>query len=171
MTLATRQPVDAPTRTHLTGRQWSGWLLLVYLLPLAILVLSARLGDNGIPQAFHAIQPWLGDGGQMPGLRYGHLEAAANILLFAPIGFLVAGSVARRAGSLRALRYGMPDWAVWLLATSLSAAVELAQLFLLTERSGTLRDLICNSTGALAGVLAFRIVQSARHRATRRKIP
>lgn len=166
MSLATRPPVDTSSRTPDTGRPWAGWLLLAYLVALSVLVLSARLEDNGIPQVFDAVQPWLGDDVQIPGLWYGHLEAAANLLLFVPIGFLGAGWVPRRAGSLPALRHGVPDWAVWLLATSLSAGVELTQLFLLTERSGTLRDLICNSTGALVGVLAYRIVQSARHRAT-----
>lgn len=167
MTVTVRGRASLPAPDSVPHRRWAAWLLLAYLLPLTVLVLAPRLGENGVPQIADAILAWTRDTGPLPGLRYGVLEAAANILLFAPIGFLVSGMVARRPGSPRDLRHGIPDWSVWLLTTALSAAIELTQVFLLTERSGTVRDLWCNSAGALAGVLAFRLVQSARHRSIR----
>lgn len=150
-------------------RQWAGWLLVAYLVPVAVLVLSARLGDQGIPQVAEALLHWLGDGGWPGVVRYGHLEAAANIALFIPIGFLLNGLIGRRRSLTRRWSPGLPDVVVWLLACTVSAAVEVTQLYLLTERSGTLRDLLCNAAGALAGVLAFRLVHRTRLRAERRK--
>jgi glycopeptide antibiotics resistance protein len=105
------------------------------------------------------------------GLRFGYVEVLANIALFVPIGFLLAGFWGRRAGSATLDHLGVPDWAVWLIAMALSAAVELTQMFLLTARSATVRDLACNSVGALAGVVTYRIVQGACQRARTRRTP
>ncbi|MGW9550348.1 VanZ family protein [Citricoccus zhacaiensis] len=167
------EQVSAPPRSE--HRRWAGWSLLAYLVPLSALVLSARLGDQGIPQAADALLQWFSETRWLSEIRFGHLEAAANVLLFVPIGFLFAGLWGRstRTGTraLRIPRSGLPDVVVWLLAVLLSAGIELAQMFLLAERSGTFRDLLCNATGALAGVLAFRLVQMARSRASRRNTP
>ncbi|GAA1116916.1 hypothetical protein GCM10009670_02130 [Citricoccus alkalitolerans] len=167
---ATRQP-NREAEARPERRRWAGWILLAYLVPLTALVLSARLGDQGIPQVADALLHWLGETRWLSEIRFGHLEAAANVLLFVPIGFLFAGLWGRRTRMPRTSRSGMPDLVVWLLAVLLSAGIELAQLFLLTERSATFRDLLCNATGAFAGVLTFRLVQMARSRASRRNTP
>ncbi|XKH55675.1 VanZ family protein [Citricoccus nitrophenolicus] len=168
MTVVNEQ-VPAPRRSE--HRRWAGWGLLAYLVPLAALVLSARLGDQGIPQVADSLLRWLGETRWLSEIRFGHLEAAANVLLFVPIGFLFAGLWGRRTRTPRTPRSGLPDVVVWLLAVLLSAGIELAQMFLLAERSGTLRDLLCNATGAFAGILAFRLVQMALSRAPRRNTP
>lgn len=166
-----RQLRAAATPGSAVPRQWAGWLLVAYLVPVAVLVFSTRLGDQGIPQIADSLLHWLGDGGWFGIVRFGPLEAAANIALFVPIGFLLTGLMGRRRSLAHGWTPGLPDVVIWLLACTLSAAVELTQLYLLTERSGTLRDLLCNSAGALAGVLAFRLVHQARLRAERRKTP
>lgn len=148
-------------------RRWAGWLLVAYLVPVATLVLATRLGDQGVPQIADSLLHWLGDGGWFGMVRFGHLEAAANIALFIPIGFLLTGLIGRRHLT-RGWSRGLPDVIVWLLACGLSATVEITQLYLLTERSGTLRDLLCNASGALVGVLAFRLVHWTRLRTERR---
>lgn len=151
------------------SRRRAGWLLVAYLVPLAVLVLSIRLTDIGLPQVADTLVLWATDLGVVPGLRFGHVEAAANVLVFIPIGLLLSGVCGRSGTGRRGA--GLPDGAVWLIATLMSASIELTQMFLLTERSATVRDLICNSTGALAGVLIYRIVHVARLRATRRDRP
>lgn len=171
------EQVSAPPRSE--HRRWAGWSLLAYLVPLSALVLSARLGDQGIPQAADSLLQWFSETRWLSEIRFGHLEAAANVLLFVPIGFLFSGLWGRRTRTrsrsrsrpLGIPRSGLPDVVVWFLAVLLSAGIELAQMFLLAERSGTFRDLLCNATGALAGVLTFRLVQMARSRASRRNTP
>ncbi|MFB9074648.1 VanZ family protein [Citricoccus parietis] len=163
------EQVSAPPRKE--HRRWAGWSLLAYLVPLTALVLSARLGDHGIPQVAESLLQWFRETRWFSEIRFGHLEAAANVLLFIPIGFLFAGLWGRRTRTPRILRSGLPDFVVWLLAVLLSAGIELTQMFLLAERSGTFRDLLCNATGALAGVLTFRLVQTARSRTSRRNTP
>jgi hypothetical protein len=62
----------------------------------------------------------------------------------------------------------------WLLVAylvPLSAAIGLTQMFLLTERSATVRDLACISVGALAGVVTNRIIHVVRKRARTRRTP
>jgi hypothetical protein len=158
--------MDPPS--HSTARRhWAGWLLVAYLVPLSALVLTVRLSGTGLPQLADALALLSNDLAVVPGLRFGHIEAAANVLAFVPLGFLLAALLGRRAGPTS----GWPDWSIWLSVTALSAGIELIQLFLLTERSATWRDLVCNSAGALAGVLLFRIIQVARHRASRRNRP
>lgn len=148
-------------------RVLAGWLLAAYLLPLAVLVLAVRLDGIGIPQLAEALAAWVSSWPGMPEVRFGHIEAAANIAVFIPIGFLLTAMLRRRSpghatGIRGTWRLGVPDVAVWLFCTLFSAAIELVQLFLLTERSATLRDLICNSAGALAGVVIFRMADSWR---------
>lgn len=143
-------------------RSWAGWLLVAYLAPLTVLVFTAQLSDTGLPQLVESLLRRADDLGILGGLRFGHVEALANVLVFVPIGFLVTGLLGRRSGAPRPLGPGLPDWGVWLAATMLSAGIELAQHVLLTERSATLRDLACNAAGALAGVLAYRIIDVVR---------
>ncbi|MDR6504445.1 acetyltransferase-like isoleucine patch superfamily enzyme/VanZ family protein [Arthrobacter oryzae] len=88
------------------------------------------------------------------GLRYSHVEGAANVALFMPIGLLVTQFVSRRR------------W--WLaVATGLmtSAAIESVQFLLLSERHASLRDVVNNTLGALLGALVARVVRP-RRRAT-----
>lgn len=152
-----------------TARQWAGWLLLAYLLCVSALVLSVRLTAPGLPEFADSLAVWSAETGILADLPFGHARALTNVAVFVPIGFLLTGlwgrREGRRGGTGTAPRSGVPDWAVFLLATALSAGVELTQLYLLTETSGTVRDLVCNSAGALAGVAVYRTIQVARRRA------
>lgn len=158
-----------------TGRKTAGWLLLAYLVPIAVLVLSIRLTDVGLPLLADAVVDGVTDLRLIPGLRFGHVEALANIVIFLPIGFLLTGLLGRRSpvrprvSGLHSA--GLWDWAVWLVATAMSAGIELTQMFLLTERSATVRDLMCNSAGALTGILIYRAVHVFRNRARRIDLP
>lgn len=74
-------------------------------------------------------------------------EFLANILMFVPLGLL--------------LRWAIPR-ATWLGATALAAAVSVSieVLQTLTPRVSDPRDIIANTTGALAGALVAAIVAS-----------
>ena len=74
------------------------------------------------------------------------VEMAANVLLFVPVAFLLAGAAPRLPGAV-----------IWLLCTAASAAVETAQL-VLPGRESTVRDVVLNCAGAAIGVLLHRLV-------------
>jgi VanZ family protein len=74
------------------------------------------------------------------------VERVANVLLFVPLGFLLAGALPRLNGVL-----------VWLLCTAASLGVETAQIWL-PDRDASLRDVALNSLGAALGVVLFALV-------------
>lgn len=164
---STHQRTVEAFRDRTGARKHAGWLLVAYLLPVAVLVLSVRLSGTGLPQLADSVVALVGRTELLTGLRFGHVEALANLLVFIPIGFLLARLVGRYARSGAGHPSGLPDWAVWALATVFSAMIELTQLFLLTERSATLRDLLVNSAGAVTGVAIHRVVQRVRHHTRR----
>lgn len=98
---------------------------------------------------------------------YTFIESFANVLLFVPVGFLF--------GLMVPLRW----WPIaLLLGPALSAAIELAQRYVLDERVSTVHDVIANSLGATVGVLIAVVIRAvvrardekviARHEASRR---
>jgi VanZ family protein len=81
---------------------------------------------------------------------YGFIESFANVLLFVPVGLLF--------GLMVPLRW----WPVaLLLGPALSAAIELAQRYLLEARYATLEDVIANSIGATIGVFLAVVLRAA----------
>ena len=96
------------------------------------------LHRNGVPQ-------WFG---------YNKLEFSANIVMFTPIGFLVAMLLPSRVW-----------WLALILCPGLSVGIELTQGALLSARFATVNDVIANSTGAIIGIilaLALRSIVFAR---------
>ena len=77
----------------------------------------------------------------LSGFNYDFLEAAANVALFVPLGFLAARILPLRRW-----------WLALLLCGLLSGAGELAQEVFLPSRIGNARDVLLNSTGALIGI-------------------
>lgn len=78
----------------------------------------------------------------LSGFSYGFLEAAANVALFIPLGFVAARILSPQRW-----------WLALLLCTVLSAAGELAQDLFLPDRIGNAQDVVLNSAGALIGVV------------------
>jgi acetyltransferase-like isoleucine patch superfamily enzyme/VanZ family protein len=76
-------------------------------------------------------------------IRYGHVESAANVVLFVPLGVFVALLLPARR---------------WWLAVAVglvcSAGMETIQFLVLSERHAGLRDVANNTLGALLGALA-----------------
>ena len=87
----------------------------------------------------------------LPGLTYEAIEFGANVLLFVPLGVLLAMILRRRW-------LGLP------IAFGVTLAIELGQALLLTERTPALSDAIANLLGAAIGMLGVIAVESARSR-------
>ncbi|WP_394769539.1 VanZ family protein [Lacisediminihabitans sp.] len=92
----------------------------------AIAKMLAVLHRNGVPE-------WFG---------YNKLEFSANVVMFVPIGFLVALILPMRAW-----------WLALIVCPLFSVAIELTQGAFLSARFATVSDVVSNSIGAVVGVL------------------
>lgn len=88
------------------------------------------------------------------GITYMHIEGAANVLLFVPLGVIVALLLPTRR------------W--WVAAVSgalISAAIETVQYLALSQRTASLGDVVNNTLGAVLGAAAIRIIRTHPARA------
>ncbi|NRG41637.1 VanZ family protein [Rathayibacter sp. VKM Ac-2835] len=112
---------------------------IVYALVLAAVVFWPTPVDGGRTDELRQIL----DRPRREGLElldYTRIEAAANVLLFVPLGLLAALHLpARRA------------WLAVLLGMLTSTAVEAVQLLLLAQRHADLHDVLANTIGAAVG--------------------
>jgi glycopeptide antibiotics resistance protein len=79
-----------------------------------------------------------------------HVGFLLNVLLFVPFGALVV-LIAR-----------WPWWEAALLATGVSAAIEVVQYMPVLHRDASFADVICNGLGALLGAMAAAAVAQRR---------
>lgn len=132
-------------------RSWVVVGLTVYLLAV-VLVLVLPVGYSDIVQT---IADALRNAAGAASFGSGWIEFVANILMFAPLGFLLT------------LLFRHPWYGV-LLALTLSAGAELVQL-VIPSRQASLRDILANVLGAAIGAaLAWLIVLRREHRVARR---
>lgn len=149
--------VSGGSSTDRARRRFAVTCLAFYLLALVPLTLL-QVSQVGISSTIETLVEWLRDNTPLINIRYGHVEAAANVALFLPIGFL--GALALRRGRW---------WVAALGGMGLSLLVEGAQLALPSGRLATLRDIICNSLGAFLGaVLAALTIVAWEAYASRR---
>jgi acetyltransferase-like isoleucine patch superfamily enzyme/VanZ family protein len=90
------------------------------------------------------------------GITYMHVEGAANVLLFAPFGVIVALLLPTRRW-----------WLAVLGGALTSAAIETVQYLALSQRQASLGDVLNNTLGALLGAAAIRILRTHPARETR----
>ena len=82
-----------------------------------------------------------------------HVGYLLNVLLFVPFGALVV-LIAR-----------WPWWEAALVATGVSAAIEVVQYLPVLHRDATIADVICNGLGGLLGaVAAAAVLQTRKYR-------
>lgn len=118
------------------------------------LVIAATLSPTPLDQGYQgAIDKLLGvlhRQGIPEWFGYGKLEFSGNVLMFAPVGFLIA------------LLLPVRVWWISLLACpALSVAIELTQGAALSERFASANDVLANSIGSVLGILLAVILRSA----------
>lgn len=121
--------------------------LVVYGLAVVV-VLVAPVSYSDIVTA---IDDWLHDVLGVPEFGSGWVEFTANILMFAPLGFLLT-LLFRSA------------WIGPAVAVALSVAAEVAQI-VIPSRQPTPRDILANALGAALGALIAWLVVLRRRRA------
>ena len=84
------------------------------------------------------------------GITYMHIEGAANVLLFVPLGLMVA------------LLLPVHRW--WLAGVAgalTSTAIETVQYLALSQRQASLGDVVNNTLGAVLGAVTIRVVRTS----------
>ncbi|GGD75595.1 VanZ family protein [Microbacterium murale] len=133
--------------SHRRTRTWVIIGLVVYLL-IVVAVLVLPVSYSAIVTA---IGDWLRNELGIGGFGTGWIEFATNVLMFAPLGFLLT------------LLF-QHSWRGVVLAFVFSACAELAQ-FVIPSRQPSLRDIVANVLGAALGAfLAWLIVLRRRKR-------
>jgi glycopeptide antibiotics resistance protein len=124
------------------------WLLVLYLVALATIAIWPTPVDAGagplLEQIIRAV-PWL---------DYDRIEFAANIVLFVPLGILLALMMSRR-------HLVVP------IAIVASVAIESTQAIFLDDRTASVTDVIANVTGACAGLLIVVMIEGLLPRSRR----
>ncbi|AYF97251.1 VanZ family protein [Protaetiibacter intestinalis] len=87
----------------------------------------------------------------VPGLSYPRIEFAANVLLFVPMGALLAVILRRR-------------YLVLPIALVVTVGIESAQASLIAHRTPSVLDVIANVTGAAVGLLLVELLEHRRRR-------
>jgi acetyltransferase-like isoleucine patch superfamily enzyme len=140
----------------MTARRWAPPALLVaYLAGLAAIGFWPTPVERPFAGLLRNVLTTLHEHDLTAGIRASHLEVAANVLLFAPLGVAVA-----------LLLPGRRWWLAVLAGLVTSAAIEVVQFLALSQRQANLRDVASNTLGALLGALAVRLAHPrlAHHR-------
>lgn len=116
-------------------RRAAAWVLGVYCALLALLVFSP------VAPSLHGVE--------LPeGLAAGAVETAANVLVFVPVGFLVAGLMSRGR-----------EWVAVVACFLASAGIEILQTLTMLTRHGSSRDVLTNTAGAIVGAAGCYLVR------------
>ena len=126
-------------------------LLALYLAGLALIGFWPSPVDRPWQGALSDVLAVLQGYPMAAGIDYSDVEIAANVVLFIPMGLLVALLVPERRW-----------WVAVVSGLSASLAIEGIQLLLISDRHGSLRDVAANSLGALLGAVAVQVVRSGR---------
>ena len=134
-------------------RRWVIWCLALYVIAVAVVVLTP-VSYAGI---VHRIAAFIRADLGLDFFGSGWIEFAANIAMFLPLGFLLT------------LLFRHP-WYGTILAVVLSAGVEIAQI-VIPDRQASVRDVISNTIGAAVGAfLAWLFVLRPAHRRAREAV-
>ena len=138
-------------------RGWAVCAMLAYLAFVFVVTFALKLGDMPLPEYVFQLLHEFQSRGFLVGVRFGHVEAAANVLLFIPLWLLLPLALKRH-----------PFVGGWLAAVGLSIGIEVTQYLFLSGRVASIRDVICNALGAAFGVLlCLGLTVAGRRRRTR----
>ena len=139
---------DAARARRAVALRVVGALLSLYGLALAAIAfwpVPVDRGAGGVLRTITALVPWL---------TYPRIEFGANVLLFMPLGVLLALLLGRR-------------WPLSIpIALFASIAIELGQWLFLAERTSSLWDVVANALGAAIGSGATAVMRGRSRSAT-----
>lgn len=128
-------------RRFLHPRLWRV-ILVTMLVPLAFVAFWPTPVDQPVQGQLAAILHFLQRHGFPRWFNYNFVEAAANVALFIPVGFVSS--------------LAFPDkiwWRISAFGLTISCGMELGQLLFLHNRFATPQDIVTNASGAVIGAL------------------
>jgi glycopeptide antibiotics resistance protein len=142
-TAAVAAPSTGAGRRH---HRWIAPLLFCYAVALSLVAFWPVPVDRGFDGLLYEISV------AVPWLTYDVIEFTANVLLFVPLGALLALLIHRHR------------WIVVLISLAVTVAIEWAQAEFLDERTSSVRDVVANLLGAVIGLAIVVIVERAARR-------
>jgi glycopeptide antibiotics resistance protein len=127
-------------------------LLSLYALLVLLITMWPTPLDQGYESAVEKVLKVLHRNGVPTWFGYNKLEFFANVLMFIPVGALIALTLTTGTW-----------WLSLIAAPALSIAIELTQASVLTDRFATFSDVLANSTGALIGITTAVILRAMVH--------
>ena len=142
----------APAAVNKTsqGQSWALIVLCCYLVVVFIIVFVLKLGQMPLPERIGGVLGYFHDRNLLIGIRYGHIEAAANVLFFVPLGVLVP------------IIFNPPRWLVAGYFASGCRYQSKPSSGSFCGRVASFRDIVCNAIGAGIGVLLTLTVWRSR---------
>jgi VanZ family protein len=126
-------------------------MLTAWFVAVAVVTLHPAPASQDVVDLVGRVTAWLTAHG-VP-LSYEVVEAAANVVMFVPLGvlgtLLARPADAEAAGHSPGLARTLLRAAAW--GAALSTAIEVTQLLLLPSRVPTVQDVVMNTTGAVLG--------------------
>lgn len=128
--------------THMPNPRFWRWVLAVMFIPLALIAfwpspvdqpVQGQLTEGLIFLHAHGIPAWF---------NYGFVEAAANVLLFVPLGVVASLAFVDKRW-----------WQIGVFGFLVSSCIELGQFLFLHNRFASLQDVVTNTSGAVIGAL------------------
>ncbi|GAP56015.1 UDP-2-acetamido-3-amino-2,3-dideoxy-D-glucuronate N-acetyltransferase, partial [Arthrobacter sp. Hiyo6] len=135
----------------MTRRPWVLILLGLYLAALACIAFWPTPVDRPLAGFLGDMLTVLHRYPLTAGIRYGHVEGVANVILFTPFGLLIALLLPPRRW-----------WLAVLTGLLASTGIETVQYFLLSQRQASIRDIANNTLGALLGAVVCRLMRRWR---------
>lgn len=114
-------------------------LAVAYLLALACIAFWPTPVDRPVSGTLTQVIGWMHAHGMPWFIGYNKIEFAANIVLFVPLGYVIASAWARKW------------WHIVLIGGSVSCLIELGQALLLPNRYASALDILANTLGAAIG--------------------
>jgi glycopeptide antibiotics resistance protein len=128
-------------------RRGEGFTILAVLVAMGLILFWPTHVDAPLYGPLLASLRWLHDHGIPEWFDYAFVEFTANILLFVPLGALVASLLMRPLW-----------WASAVIGLTFSLVAEFTQEVFLPGRTGSAGDLVANTAGALLGGAVVRLV-------------
>ena len=128
-------------RLRQKSRLWQT-VLVAMVAPLALIAFWPTPVDRPLSGQLAAVLAFLHRHGVPSWLDYNFVEAAANLVLFVPVGFVAALAFPSKRW-----------WQIGAFGVLVSGCIELGQLLFLEDRLASLSDIVTNTSGAVIGAL------------------